>query len=292
MNVRTAVIPAAGYGTRFLPVSKAVPKEMLPLVDRPVIQYAVEQAVEAGIERVVLVTSAGKGAMEEYFAVAPALEAALERRGHPKLDEVRRVSRMVELVPVTQAEPLGLGHAVLCARDAVGGEPFVVYLPDEIVLAEPSVTRQLLEASERLGGSVAGVIEVPRADVVRYGVIAGEQVEERAWRLSGLVEKPPVGEAPSRLAVTGPYVLSPAIFEALAAVEAGAVGEIQLTDGLDALAKREPVFAYRFEGERFDAGTPLGLIETAVELALRRPDLAAELGPWIKDLAKRIKSKP
>ena len=226
--------------------------------------------------------------MEEYFAVAPALEAALERRGHPKLDEVRRVSRMVELVPVTQAEPLGLGHAVLCARDAVGGEPFVVYLPDEIVLAKPSVTRQLLEASERLGGSVAGVIEVPRADVVRYGVIAGEQVEERAWRLSGLVEKPPVGEAPSRLAVTGPYVLSPAIFEALAAVETGAVGEIQLTDGLDALAKREPVFAYRFEGERFDAGTPLGLIETAVELALRRPELAAELGPWIKDLAKRI----
>ena len=288
MNVRTAVIPAAGYGTRFLPVSKAVPKEMLPLVDRPVIQYAVEQAVEAGIERVVLVTSAGKGATEEYFAIAPALEAALERRGHAKLDEVRRVSRMVELVPVTQAEPLGLGHAVLCARDAVGGEPFVVYLPDEIVLAEPSVTRQLLDASERLGGSVAGVIEVPRADVVRYGVIAGEQVEERAWRLSGLVEKPPVEDAPSNLAVTGPYVLSPAIFDCLAAVEAGAVGEIQLTDGLDALAKREPVFAYRFEGKRFDAGTPLGLIETAVELALERPELASELGAWIKDLAKRI----
>ena len=288
MNVRTAVIPAAGYGTRFLPVSKAVPKEMLPLVDRPMIQYAVEQAVEAGIERVVLVTSAGKGATEEYFAIAPALEAALERRGHAKLDEVRRVSRMVELVPVTQAEPLGLGHAVLCARDAVGGEPFVVYLPDEIVLAEPSVTRQLLDASERLGGSVAGVIEVPRADVVRYGVIAGEQVEERAWRLSGLVEKPPVEDAPSNLAVTGPYVLSPAIFDCLAAVEAGAVGEIQLTDGLDALAKQEPVFAYRFEGKRFDAGTPLGLIETAVELALERPELASELGAWIKDLAKRI----
>ena len=288
MNVRTAVIPAAGYGTRFLPVSKAVPKEMLPLVDRPVIQYAVEQAVEAGIERVVLVTSAGKGATEEYFAIAPALEAALERRGHAKLDEVRRVSRMVELVPVTQAEPLGLGHAVLCARDAVGGEPFVVYLPDEIVLADPSVTRQLLDASERLGGSVAGVIEVARADVARYGVIAGEQVEERAWRLSGLVEKPPVEDAPSNLAVTGPYVLSPAIFDCLAAVEAGAVGEIQLTDGLDALAKREPVFAYRFEGKRFDAGTPLGLIETAVELALERPELASELGAWIKDLAKRI----
>ena len=292
MNVRTAVIPAAGYGTRFLPVSKAVPKEMLPLVDRPVIQYAVEQAVEAGIERVVLVTSHGKAATEEYFAVAPALEAALEQRGHAKLDEVRRVSRMVDLVPVTQAEPLGLGHAVLCARDAVGGEPFVVYLPDEIVLAEPSVTRQLLDASERLGGSVAGVIEVPRADVARYGVIDGEQVEERAWRLSGLVEKPPVADAPSRLAVTGPYVLSPAIFDCLASVEKGAVGEIQLTDGLDALAKREPVFAYRFEGERYDAGTPLGLIETAVELALRRPELAAELGPWIKDLAKRIDSKP
>ena len=291
MHVRTAVIPAAGYGTRFLPVSKAVPKEMLPLVDRPVIQYAVEQAVEAGIERVVLVTSAGKGATEEYFAVAPALEALLERRSHAKLDEVKRVSRMVDLVPVTQTEPLGLGHAVLCARDAVGGEPFVVYLPDEIVLAEPSVTRQLLDASERLGGSVAGGIEVGRADGVRYGVIAGEQVEERAWRLSGLVEKPSVDDAPSNLAVTGPYVLSPAVFDCLASLETGAVGEIQLTDGLDALAKREPVFAYRFEGERYDAGTPLGLIETAVELALRRPDMALELEAWIKDLAKRIARK-
>ena len=288
MDVRTAVIPAAGYGTRFLPVSKAVPKEMLPLVDRPVIQYAVEQAVEAGIERIILVTSAGKEATEAYFSIAPELEAALEARAHVKLDEVRRVSRMVELVPVEQAEPLGLGHAVLCARDAVGGEPFVVYLPDEIVLGEPSVTRQLLDASERLGGSVTGVIEVAPAEVSRYGVIAGEQVEERAWRLSGLVEKPPVGEAPSNLAITGPYVLSPAIFEALASVEAGAIGEIQLTDGLDALAKREPVFAYRFEGERFDAGTPLGLIETAVELALRRPEMARELGPWIKRLAGRL----
>ncbi len=288
MNVRTAVIPAAGQGTRFLPISKAVPKEMLPLVDRPVIQYAVEQAVEAGIERVVLVTSAGKGATEEYFAVAPALEAALEERNHAKLDEVRRVSRMVDLVPVTQAEPLGLGHAVLCARDAVGDEPFIVYLPDEIVLAEPSVTRQLLDAAERLGGSVTGVVEVPRADVVRYGVIAGEQVEERAWRLSGLVEKPSVEDAPSNLAITGPYVLSPAVFDCLASVGAGAIGEIQLTDGLDALAKREPAFAYRFEGERFDAGTPLGLIETAVELALQRPDMAPELGAWIKDLAKRV----
>ncbi len=150
------------------------------------------------------------------------------------------------------------------------------------------MTRQLLDASERLGGSVTGVIEVAPAEVSRYGVIAGEQVEERAWRLSGLVEKPPVGEAPSNLAITGPYVLSPAIFEALASVEAGAIGEIQLTDGLDALAKREPVFAYRFEGERFDAGTPLGLIETAVELALRRPEMARELGPWIKRLAGRL----
>ena len=288
MDVRTAVIPAAGYGTRFLPVTKAVPKEMLPLVDRPVIQYVVEQAVEAGIERIVLVTSAGKQATEEYFSVAPELEAALERRKHAKLAEVRRVSRMVDLVPVVQAEPLGLGHAVLCAKDAVGGERFVVYLPDEIVLAEPSVTRQLLDAADRLGGSVAGVVEVPRAEVGRYGVIDGEQVEERAWRLSGMVEKPPVESAPSNLAITGPYVLSPAVFDCLESVHAGAIGEVQLTDGIDALAKREPVYAYRFEGQRYDAGTPLGLIETAVELALRRPEMAAELGPWIKDLAARL----
>ena len=288
MNVRTAVIPAAGYGTRFLPVTKAVPKEMLPLVDRPVIQYAVEQAVEAGIERIVLVTSAGKQATEDYFAVAPELEAALKRRKHAKLAEVQRVSRMVDLVPVVQAEPLGLGHAVLCAKDAVGDERFVVYLPDEIVLAEPSVTRQLLDAADRLGGSVAGVVEVPRQDVGRYGVIAGEQVEERAWRLSGMVEKPSAESAPSNLAITGPYVLSPAIFDCLESAHAGAIGEVQLTDGIDALAKREPVFAYRFEGQRYDAGTPLGLIETAVELALQRPDMADDVRAWIKDLAKRL----
>ena len=288
MNVRTAVIPAAGYGTRFLPITKAVPKEMLPLVDRPVIQYAVEQAVEAGIKRIVLVTSEGKDATENYFAVSPQLEAALEHRKHAKLAEVQRVSRMADVVSVRQDEPLGLGHAVLCAKEAVGGEPFIVYLPDEILLASPSVTRQLLDASERLGGSVMGVMEFPREEVSRYGVVAGKQVGERDWRVSDLVEKPSVQNAPSGLVVIGPFVLTPGVFDCLESITAGAIGEIQLTEAIGALAKREPVFAYRFEGKRYDAGTPLGLLETSVELALQRPELAGDVRAWIKDLAARL----
>jgi UTP--glucose-1-phosphate uridylyltransferase len=289
MTIRTAVITAAGYGTRFLPVSKAVPKEMLPLVDRPVIHYAVEQAVEAGIERIVLITSEGKEAMEAYFRVSPVLEAALRERKSGKLDEVRRVSRMAEIVPVIQEQPLGLGHAVLCAKEAVGGEPFIVYLPDEILLGTPSATRQLLDAFERLGTSVIGVKEMPNDEIERYGVVAGEQVSERDLRLTHTVEKPPKAEAPSNLAIFGPYVFTPAIFDALESITSGAIGEIQLTDGIDLLAKREPVHAYRLDVRRFDAGTPLGLLETAVELALERPDYAADVKAWLKNLASRLK---
>ncbi|MEE8518392.1 MAG: UTP--glucose-1-phosphate uridylyltransferase [Dehalococcoidia bacterium] len=288
MTVRTAVITAAGYGTRFLPITKAVPKEMLPLVDRPVIQYAVEQAVEAGIDRVILITSEGKETTEEYFRPSPALERALEERKNAKLDEVRRVSHMAELMPVIQEQPLGLGHAVLCAKEAVGDEPFIVYLPDEILLGTPSVTSQVLDAFDRLGGSVIGVKEVPSEETERYGVAAGERLNDREMRLSHSVEKPAPGDAPSNLAIFGPYVFTPAIFECLESVTAGAIGEIQLTDGIDLLAKREPVFAYSFEGERYDAGTPLGLLETAVELALKRPEYADDVKAWLRELTKRL----
>jgi len=288
MPVRTAVITAAGFGTRFLPVSKSVPKEMLPLVDRPVIQYAVEQAVEAGIERIIIVTSRGKTATEDYFDLAPDLERALEARNSPKLDEVRRISRLADVIAVRQQEQLGLGHAVLTAKQAVGDEPFIVYLPDEILLGTPSVTRQLLDAHERLGGGVVGVQNVPPSEVVRYGVVAGEQISDRETRLSHFVEKPSVADAPSDLAIFGPYVLHPSIFECLASVTAGAIGELQLTDGIALQAKQEPVFAYRFDGRRFDAGTPLGLLETSVELALERPEYGPELRAWLADLAKRI----
>jgi UTP--glucose-1-phosphate uridylyltransferase len=287
-QVRTAVITAAGFGTRFLPISKAVPKEMLPLVDRPVIQYAVEQAVEAGITRVVLVTSRGKGAMEDYFDRHPELERTLAERKSPKLADLERVASLAEVVSVRQQRALGLGHAVLTARAAVGDEPFVVLLPDEILLGSPSPTRQLLDAAGRLGGSVIGVGQVAREDVSRYGIAAGDPVDERTLRLGRVVEKPPVDEAPSDLAIFGPYVFSPAIFDALERITPGAGGELQLTDAIALLAEREPVFAHRFDGRRFDAGTPFGLLTTAVELALERPDHAPQVRAWINALAARL----
>ncbi|MYA49209.1 MAG: UTP--glucose-1-phosphate uridylyltransferase [Chloroflexi bacterium] len=287
MPVRTAIITAAGVGTRFLPISKSVPKEMLPLVDRPVLQYAVEQAAEAGVERVVLVTSRGKTAMEDYFDVAPELERTLRERGNAKLEPVERVGRMTRIIAVRQPEPLGLGHAVLMAKEAVGNEPFIVYLPDEILLGEPSVTRQMLDAYERRGNAI-GVVEVPWDDVSRYGVVEGEPLSDRETRLTRSVEKPPRDEAPSNLAIVGPYVFSPAIFDCLEEITAGAIGELQLTDAIALLAQREDVHAYRFEGERFDAGTPLGLMQTAVEIALRRPDYADAMRAWVRELAARL----
>jgi UTP--glucose-1-phosphate uridylyltransferase len=288
MTIRTAVITAAGYGTRFLPISKAIPKEMLPLVDRPVLQYAVDQAAAEGIHRIILITSHGKEAMENYFKVVPELEAALEKRGSPKLEEVARISRMVTIVPVIQEQPLGLGHAVLCAKEAVGDEPFIVYLPDEILLGEPSATRQMLDAYERLGTSVIGVKEVPHDDVERYGVAAGHPVSDTDVRLERTVEKPKKDEAPSNLAIFGPYVFTPAIFDCLESIIEGAIGELQLTDGIDILAKRETVHATRLDVHRYDAGTPLGLLETSVELALQHSDYAEPIKAWLKDLARRI----
>ena len=286
-TVRTAVITAAGFGTRFLPISKAVPKEMLPLVDRPVIQYAVEQARDVGIERVIIVTSRGKEMTEDYFDLAPDLERSLEVRNNPRLDEVRRVSRMADVIAVRQREALGLGHAVLIARNVVGDEPFVVYLPDEVIIGEPSATQQLLAAYEKRGGSIVGVIEVPREKVSRFGIVAGDPVSERELRISHVVEKPTVEEAPSTLAITGPYVFTPAIFKALEAITAGAGGELQLTDAIDMLAKREPVFAYRYEGKRYDCGTPLGLLKASVELALQREEYADDLSRWLAELAPK-----
>ena len=283
-TIRTAVITAAGLGTRFLPISKAVPKEMLPLVDRPVIQYAVEQARDAGIERIIIVTSRGKEMTEDYFDLAPDLERTLKARDSPRLDEVRRVSRMADVIAVRQREALGLGHAVLMARTVVGDEPFVVYLPDEVIIGEPSATRQLLSVFEERGGSVVGVIEAPQDQVSRFGIVAGNAVSERELRVSHVVEKPSVEEAPSTLAITGPYVFTPAIFKALEAITAGSGGELQLTDAIGVLAKREPVFAYRYEGKRYDCGTPMGLLKASVELALQRDEYADDLSHWLAEL--------
>jgi UTP--glucose-1-phosphate uridylyltransferase len=287
MQVRTAVIPAAGYGTRFLPLTKAIPKEMLPLVDRPVIQYAVDDAVAAGIQRVILVASEGKEATEAYFSIQPDLEETLAKRQSPKLPEVQRVSRMVTIETVIQAQPLGLGHAVLCAKDAVGDEPFIVYLPDEIFRGTPTATQQMLAAFDELGTSVIGVKDVPLDDVERYGVVAGERISEKHMRLTRTVEKPKKSDAPSTLAIFGPYIFTPAIFDCLESITSGAIGELQLTDGIDLLAQREAVYARTLDVRRYDAGTPLGLLETAVELALEHPDYADDVRAWLRDVAGR-----
>ena len=283
MAVRTAVITAAGFGTRFLPIAKALPKEMLPLVDRPLLHYAVEEAVEAGINRIILVTSRGKTVSEEYFDVAPELERALEAREHPRLEEVRRISRMADIITVRQRAPLGLGHAVLTAKRAVGNEPFVVYLPDDIIHGTPSATQQMLPVFERHGSLVA-VEAVPPERVSAYGIVAGDEVEPGVTRLSKVVEKPAKEEAPSDLGIVGRYVFTPEVFDCLERVTIGAIGELQLTDAIAMLAERGDMYSYAFQGTRYDCGTPVGLLKASVELALERPEMADEVRAWLRGL--------
>jgi len=287
MAVRTAVIPAAGFGTRFLPITKAVPKEMLPLVDRPILQYAVEEALGAGIDRIILVTSRGKAMSEDYFDLTPELERGLEAKESPRLEELRHISRMADIIAVRQREPLGLGHAVLTARRAVGNEPFVVMLADDVIHGSPSATQQLLEVFVR-DGSVVAVEEVPIDRISAYGVIGGEALTSGLWRVNQIIEKPPADQAPSNLGVVGRYVFMPAIFDCLDRITTGAIGELQLTDAIALLCKQEPVHAYQFEGIRYDCGTPLGLMKASVELALGRSEFTVELQVWLKELAARL----
>jgi UTP--glucose-1-phosphate uridylyltransferase len=287
MAVRTAIIPVAGLGTRFLPITKAVPKEMLPLVDRPILQYAVEEALNAGIDRIILVTSRGKAMSEDYFDLTPELEHGLESKGSPRLEELRHISRMADIIAVRQREPLGLGHAVLTARRAVGNEPFVVMLADDVIHGSPSATQQLLEVFVR-DGSVVAVEEVPIDRISAYGVIGGEALTSGLWRVNQIIEKPPADQAPSNLGVVGRYVFMPAIFDCLDRITTGAIGELQLTDAIALLCKQEPVHAYQFEGIRYDCGTPLGLMKASVELALGRSEFTVELQVWLKELAARL----
>jgi UTP--glucose-1-phosphate uridylyltransferase len=287
MAVRTAVIPAAGFGTRFLPITKAVPKEMLPLVDRPILQYAVEEALGAGIDRIILVTSRGKAMSEDYFDLTPELERGLEAKESPRLEELRHISRMADIIAVRQREPLGLGHAVLTARRAVGNEPFVVMLADDVIHGSPSATQQLLEVFER-DGSVVAVEEVPNDRISAYGVVGGEAITPDLWRVNQIIEKPPADQAPSNMGVVGRYVFTPSIFDCLDRITTGAIGELQLTDAIALLCKQEPVHAYRFEGTRYDCGTPLGLMKASVELALGRSEFTVELQAWLKELTARL----
>ena len=288
MKVRKAVIPAAGLGTRFLPMSKAVPKELMPLVDRAAIQYVIEEAAEAGIEQVIIVTARGKEAIADYFDRHLELEGSLTAKGDsPRLSLVRSLSEIVELTYVRQPEQLGLGHAVACAASAVGEEPFAVILPDDIIVAEKGALAQMMEVFDRYEASVIAVEEVPDSRIQSYGVIAPEPVSEGVVRVKGTVEKPAPADAPSNLGIVGRYILTPDIFEALANVRPGAIGEIQLTDGLDILLRRQPMYALRLQGVRYDVGNPVGLLKASVELALRREDTGPDFREFLEGLLGR-----
>ena len=284
--IKTAVFPAAGLGTRFLPATKSQPKEMLPLVDKPMIQYVVEEAKKSGIEHIVLVTGRGKNAIEDHFDISFELEHNLvQKQKQELLDEVRSISKMITVSYVRQKEPLGLGHAILCAKPLVGNQPFAVFLGDDIVDAEVPCMKQMIDVYQELGQSVIAVQQVPGEDISSYGVIDGERMsEKRCWNVKDLVEKPSVDEAPSDMAVIGRYILEPEIFEILETTERGRGGEIQLTDGLKTLLESQKIFAYEFEGKRYDTGSKLGFLQATVEFALKRDDLGNDFRDYLKNL--------
>jgi UTP--glucose-1-phosphate uridylyltransferase len=287
-TVRKAVFPAAGLGTRFLPATKAQPKEMLPLVDKPIIQYGVEEAVSSGADKIIIVTGRGKNAIEDHFDVSVELETFLESRGKRELaTEIRNISNMINVAYVRQGEPLGLGHAVLVARDLVGDEPFAVILADDVIDANPPATKQLIDLCERLDGPVLAVERVPRDQISNYGVVAVDasaKLGDGVYQVTDLVEKPPREEAPSDLAIIGRYVLTPDIFPCLAATKSDRTGEIQLTNGLRELLKRRPIYACEVKGVRHDTGNKLGFLKAVVYFALRRPDLAAKFSEYLTSL--------
>ncbi len=290
--VRKAVFPAAGLGTRFLPATKAQPKEMLPLVDKPLIQYGVEEAIQSGVSNIIIVTGRGKSAIEDHFDVSFELEHLLESRGKQELlAVVRGISEMINIAYVRQKEALGLGHAVLRARELVGDEPFAVVLSDDVIHAGVPCLRQLLDVYQEHAAPVLALMEVPDESVSAYGVVEAEPVpfnggHGRLYRIHSLVEKPRLGEAPSNLAIIGRYVLTPAIFDSIESTAPGSGGEIQLTDGLRNLLRTSPIYGYRFEGKRYDAGDKLGFLQATVEFALQRPDLGGRFREYLKSVAR------
>ncbi len=284
MHVRKAVILAAGHGTRFLPATKAVPKEMLPLVDRPIIQYVVEEAVAAGIDHIIMVTAGSKRAVEDHFDTSHALEAALRAKGDDeRLSEVTRLSALCDISFVRQREQRGVGHAVMATRRAIGHEPFLLIFPDDIIESDIPVSKQLIDVYERFG-SVVAVEHVPKEDIPSYGIVAGKEVAEGVYHLDTLVEKPRIEDAPSDLGIVGRYVLAPEVFRSLDRTQPGALGEIQITDAMADLARQGIMYAYRFQGKRFDTGRPLGLLKASVEFALRRPDTGPEFRAFLRTL--------
>jgi UTP--glucose-1-phosphate uridylyltransferase len=287
MKVRKAVIPAAGLGTRFLPATKAQPKEMLPIVDKPTLQYIVEEAIASGIEEILIITGRNKKSIEDHFDKSVELELELAQKGkHELLEQVRRISDLVNIHYVRQKEPKGLGHAVYCARSFIGNEPFAVLLGDDIVDGEPPCLAQLIRQYDEHQATILGVQEIPREDVKKYGIVAGQMLEDRLCQVTDLVEKPAVADAPSNIAILGRYIITPRIFELLQHVRPGAGGEIQLTDALKDLARLEPMYAYSFSGRRYDVGDRLGFLEATIDFALRRADLRDDLLKYLQRVLK------
>ena len=287
--IRKAVFPAAGLGTRFLPATKAQPKEMLPLVDKPIIQYGVEEALASGASNVILVTGRGKNAIEDHFDVSVELETFLEARGKTQqLDEVRKISNLINFAYVRQGEPLGLGHAVLVTEELVGDEPFAVILGDDVIDAEPPALRQMIDVFEQVGGPVLAVERVPRDEISSYGVIAVDETAKLprgVYKVRDLVEKPPKDEAPSDLAIIGRYILTPDIFRSLRATGKDRTGEIQLTNGLRDLLRSRPIYACEISGTRHDTGNKLGFLKAVVYFALRRPDLSSAFAEYLRSVS-------
>ncbi|PLR94161.1 UTP--glucose-1-phosphate uridylyltransferase GalU [Bacillus sp. T33-2] len=283
--IKKAVIPAAGLGTRFLPATKAQPKEMLPIVDKPTIQYIIEEAVQSGIEDIIIVTGRNKRAIEDHFDKSVELELLLKRTGKQEmLDVVENISNMVDIHYVRQKEPLGLGHAVLCAKKFIGEEPFAVLLGDDIIDAEVPGLKQMIDQYKNVQASVLGCKEVAASEVVKYGIVGYSNQIGDLYRVNTLVEKPPVESAPSRQAIIGRYLLSPAIFEILEKIQPDKKGEIQLTDALDLLLKNEAIYSYIIEGERYDVGDKFGFLQASIDFAMKSPDLKEKLTAYMRQL--------
>jgi UTP--glucose-1-phosphate uridylyltransferase len=291
-TLRTCVFPCAGFGTRFFPATKVIPKEMLPLVDKPILQYGIEEARDSGLDKLIIVTSKGKDTILDHFDRTAELERSLNERGKfDLLAEVDTVSRMVDLISVRQKEALGLGHAVLTARDAVGNEPFAVVLPDDVILAEEPCLKQMRRVFEETGRPVVALMEVPPDETSRYGIVAGEMAGNRRFRVTDMVEKPK-SNAPSRYAIIGRYILPPSVFTHLAKTQRGAGGEIQLTDALRMLVADGDFYGYVFEGRRYDAGEKLGYLKATVDYALRHPALASEFRAYLESRVAEPVAKP
>ena len=291
MKVQKAIIPAAGLGTRFLPATKAQPKEMLPIVDKPSLQYIIEEAVASGIEEILIITGRNKQSIEDHFDKSVELELELEKSGKIELlEEVRKISEMVNIHYIRQKEPRGLGHAIYCAKSFIGNEPFAVLLGDDIVDSKVPCLQQMIKAYDEYKTTILGVQEVPDTDVDKYGIVKGMHIEDRMYKVRDLIEKPSIDEAPSNIAILGRYIISPRIFDILEHTAPGKGGEIQLTDALKELAQKEAMYAYNFEGRRYDVGDKLGFLEATVEFALKREGLRDEFLEYLKNiLAKEDK---